>query len=88
MDFYYGRLSGNSARCAFALAETGASYDGHLIDTRALRQMKPTAILINTSRGEILDERASRDAYVRAESTRTRALRGTKRSSDRPDAHA
>ena len=35
MDFYYGRLSGNSARCAFALAETGASYDGHLIDTRA-----------------------------------------------------
>jgi glutathione S-transferase len=35
MDFYYGHLSGNSARCAFALAETGASYDGHLIDTRA-----------------------------------------------------
>jgi glutathione S-transferase len=35
MDFYYGHLSGNSARSAFALAETGASYAGHLIDTRA-----------------------------------------------------
>ena len=35
MDFYYGHLSGNSARCAFALAETGVTYDVHLLDTRA-----------------------------------------------------
>jgi glutathione S-transferase len=34
MDFYYGLISGNSARCAFALAETGASYTARLLDTR------------------------------------------------------
>ena len=30
----------------------------HLIDNKAIRQMKPTAILINTSRGGIIDENA------------------------------
>ena len=30
----------------------------HLIDDGALRKMKPTAILINTSRGPVIDERA------------------------------
>jgi glutathione S-transferase len=35
MDFYYGRCSGNSSRSAFALAETGASFTPHLVDTRA-----------------------------------------------------
>lgn len=34
----------------------------HLIDAAALRRMKPKAILINTCRGEVVDERALIDA--------------------------
>jgi D-3-phosphoglycerate dehydrogenase len=30
----------------------------HIIDEIALKKMKPTAILVNTSRGEVIDERA------------------------------
>jgi glyoxylate reductase len=30
----------------------------HLIDERALRRMKPTAVLVNSSRGAVVDERA------------------------------
>ncbi len=33
MDFYYGSLSGNSARVAFALIEAAAPYTPHLLDT-------------------------------------------------------
>jgi glutathione S-transferase len=32
MDFYYGTLSGNSARSAFALAEAGVAFTPHPID--------------------------------------------------------
>jgi D-3-phosphoglycerate dehydrogenase len=34
------------------------SQSHHLIDARALRRMKPTAYLINTSRGGLIDEKA------------------------------
>jgi len=34
MDLYYGRISGNSARAAFGLAEIGAPFRPHLLDTR------------------------------------------------------
>jgi len=34
----------------------------HLIDRRALKRMKPTAVLINTSRGPVIDESALVDA--------------------------
>jgi len=39
---------------------TPATY--HLIDAPALARMKPTAILINTTRGQIVDQTALRDA--------------------------
>jgi glyoxylate reductase len=34
----------------------------HLIGARALKQMKPTSVLINTSRGGIIDQSALKDA--------------------------
>ncbi len=36
----------------------------HLIDTRVLAQMRPTAILINTARGPIVDHNALRHALI------------------------
>ncbi len=39
----------------------------HLIDARALAQMRPTAILINTARGPIVDQEALRHALVEGE---------------------
>jgi lactate dehydrogenase-like 2-hydroxyacid dehydrogenase len=37
----------------------------HLIDAAALARMKPTAILVNTSRGPVIDQRALADALRR-----------------------
>ena len=47
MDFYYGRCSGNSARSAFALAETGASFTPHLLDTRASENRENAYLAVN-----------------------------------------
>src|SRR5690606_82756 len=40
----------------------GGRANRHLIDTERLRVMKPTAVLVNTARGEVVDE----DALVQA----------------------
>jgi glyoxylate reductase len=37
---------------------------GHLIDAGALQRMKPTAYLVNTSRGGVVDQAALRDALI------------------------
>jgi glutathione S-transferase len=47
MDFYFGGISGNSARAAFALAEAGATYGAHLLDTRAGENRSPSYLGIN-----------------------------------------
>ncbi len=39
----------------------------HLIDARALKRMKPTAVLINTARGPVVDPDALYDALVRGD---------------------
>jgi glyoxylate reductase len=58
----------SSADCAFdeLLARSDyvslhvplTSRTRHLIDAAALRRMRPTAILVNTSRGAVIDQRA------------------------------
>ena len=42
IDFFYGRVSGNSARVAFALHEAKAAFAPHLIDTRAQGKTAPS----------------------------------------------
>jgi glyoxylate reductase len=39
----------------------------HLIDAQRLKQMKPTAVLVNTSRGPVVDEEALADALASGE---------------------
>ena len=47
----------------------------HLIDERALAAMKPTAVLVNTARGPIVDERALVDALRQGSHRRRRVGR-------------
>jgi glutathione S-transferase len=47
MDFYFGRYSGNSARAAFGLEETGAAFEQHLLDVKAGENRSPAYLAIN-----------------------------------------
>jgi glutathione S-transferase len=47
MDFYYGLLSGNSARAAFGLAEAGTKFDAHLLDTRGGENRSAAYLAVN-----------------------------------------
>jgi glyoxylate reductase len=45
-----------------SLHTPGGTETHHLIDARRLARMKPTAVLVNTARGTVVDERALADA--------------------------
>ena len=47
MDFFYGTLSGNSARSAFALHESGAPFTGHPLDTPSGENRTPQYLALN-----------------------------------------
>ena len=47
MDFYYGRISGNSSRVAFALYETGAAFTPRLLDTQGGENRGAAYLAIN-----------------------------------------
>ena len=47
MDFYCGRMSGNSARSLFALGEAGAKFDLHVLDTRNGENRSPAYLAVN-----------------------------------------
>ncbi len=47
MDFYYGRVSGNSTRAAFGLLEAGATFQAHLLDTRSGENRSAEYLAIN-----------------------------------------
>jgi glutathione S-transferase len=47
MDFYYGRMSGNSARAALGLAEAGAAYQPHLLDVSRGENRAPAYLAVN-----------------------------------------
>src|SRR4051812_33465315 len=47
MDFYCGRLSGNSARAAFALEEAKVAYDVHVLDTKSGENKSAAYLAIN-----------------------------------------
>jgi len=47
MDFYYGRVSGNSARAAFGLIEAGATFQPRLLDTRSGENRSAEYLAVN-----------------------------------------
>src|SRR6516164_1882165 len=47
MDFYFGRISGNSARAAFGLFEAGATFQPRLLDTRGGENRSAEYLSIN-----------------------------------------
>ena len=47
MDFFYGRVSGNSARSAFALYESGAPFTAHPLDTPSGENRKAEYLALN-----------------------------------------
>ncbi len=47
MDFYFGRMSGNSARAAFGLTEAGAPFRPRLLDTRKGENRSPDYLAVN-----------------------------------------
>jgi glutathione S-transferase len=47
MDLYYGRMSGNSARAAFGLAEAGVEFRPHLLDTSRGENRTPEYLALN-----------------------------------------
>jgi glutathione S-transferase len=47
VEFYYGRVSGNSARTAFALNEAGAHYTSHLVYTPSGENLSPAYLAVN-----------------------------------------
>jgi glutathione S-transferase len=47
MDLYYGRNSGNSSRCVFALYESGAQWRPRLVDVRQGENATPEYRAIN-----------------------------------------
>src|SRR6266849_4602669 len=47
MDFYYGRNSGNSARAAFGLFESGAPFEPRQLNIKANQNREPAYLAIN-----------------------------------------
>ncbi len=47
MDLYYIRISGNSQRALFVLAEIGAPYTPHLLDVRKGENKSPEYVAVN-----------------------------------------
>ena len=47
MDLYYGRMSGNSARAVFGLAEAGVPYRPHVIDAKGGENKSPAYLAVN-----------------------------------------
>ncbi len=47
VDFYYGRVSGNSTRAAFGLYEAGAAFVPHLVDTSSGDNRSPAYLAVN-----------------------------------------